>query len=58
MAIKGLEDEKARQQQQKIDQLRNLTNEEREQLNREGQAEKQMILDRFPNKKPPRGRLD
>ncbi|WP_178102863.1 hypothetical protein [Pseudomonas sp. URMO17WK12:I11] len=56
--MKGLEEEKAKQQQEKIDQLRNLTDEEREQLNREGQDEKQGILDRFTNKKPPRGRLD
>lgn len=56
--MKDLEEEKARRQQEKIDQLRNLTNEEREQLNREGQAEKQRILDRFTKKKPPRGRLD
>ena len=53
MALKGLEEEKAKQQQEKIDQLRNLTNEGQEQLNREGQAEKQRILDRFTKKKPP-----
>lgn len=56
-ALKGLEEEKAKQQQEKIDQLRNLTDGEREELNREGLAEKQKILDRF-KKMPPQGRRD
>lgn len=55
--MKGLEEEKAKQQHEKIDQLRNLTDGEREELNRERQAEKQRILERF-KKKPPQGRRD
>ncbi|MFG0756138.1 hypothetical protein ACF8O8_25550 [Pseudomonas sp. TYF_14] len=53
--MKGLEEEKAKRQQDKIDQLRNLTDEERDELNREWRAEKQRILDRF-KKMPPQGR--
>lgn len=56
--MKDLEEEKARRQQDKIDRLRSLTDDEQDSLYQEGEAEKQKILDRFTNKKPPRGRLD
>jgi len=55
--MKALEEEKERAQQEKLDKLKELTAEEVERINKEGEAEKTRILERF-NKKPPRGRRD
>ncbi|NMY14297.1 hypothetical protein HBN74_01820 [Pseudomonas sp. WS 5019] len=55
--MKELEEEKERAQQEKLDNLKRLTTEEVERINKEGEAEKERILERF-NKKPPRGRRD
>lgn len=54
--MKELEQEKKRAQQEKIDRLRDLSEDEREWLNREGGKEVERILARFAKKKPPRGR--
>lgn len=55
--MKELEAEKARAQQEKLNKLKRLTAEELEGIDKEGEAEKVRILERF-NKKPPRGRQD
>jgi len=52
--MKALEEEKERAQQEKLDKLKELTAEELERINKEGEAEKTRILERF-NKKPPQG---
>lgn len=55
--MKALEEEKGRAQEEKLDKLKELTAEEVERINKEGEAEKARILERF-NKKPPQGRRD
>lgn len=53
--MKELEQEKRRKQQEKIDALRELSDEEIDRLNKEGQAEAERIKERF-RENPPRGR--
>lgn len=55
--MKELEAEKARAQQEKLNKLKRLTAEELEGIDKEGEAEKVRILERF-NKKPPRSRQE
>lgn len=55
--MKELEAEKARAQQEKLEKLKGLTVEEVGRIDKEGEAEKEKILERF-NKKPPCGRRD
>lgn len=57
MYMKELEQEKGRRQQEKIDGLRELSVDQVERLNREGEAEAERIMERF-KKKPPQGRRD
>jgi hypothetical protein len=53
--MKELEQEKRRRQQEKIDDLRELSVDQVERLNREGEVEAERIMERF-KKKPPHGR--
>jgi len=53
--MKELEQEKRRRQQEKIDGLREMSSDQVERLNREGEAEAERIMERF-KKKPPQGR--
>lgn len=54
--MKDLEEERARRQQEKIDQLRSLTDGERDEVAQDGVDERQRILERFTEKKPPQRR--
>lgn len=52
--MKELEQEKMRRQQEKIDGLREMSSDQVERLNREGEAEAERIMERF-KQKPPQG---